>query len=59
MRQRLEAGQLKITGFFTDVRVRYVDAATLSQFDPSGTSFFNINTPEDLDRAREIASRGG
>jgi molybdopterin-guanine dinucleotide biosynthesis protein A len=58
MRQRLEAGQLKITGFFTDVRVRYVDAATLNQFDPSGHSFFNINTPEDLDRAREIASRG-
>jgi molybdopterin-guanine dinucleotide biosynthesis protein A len=54
MRRRLEAGRLKITGFFTDVRVRSIDAATLARFDPQGLSFFNINVPEDLTRAREI-----
>jgi molybdopterin-guanine dinucleotide biosynthesis protein A len=54
MRRRLESGRLKITGFFEDVRVRLVDAATLAVYDPEGLSFFNINTPEDLERARLI-----
>lgn len=58
MRRRLDAGQLKISGFFADVRVRYVDAATLTQLDPEGLSFFNVNTPEDLERARQILARG-
>ncbi len=59
MRRRLEAGRLKITGFFEDVRVRYVDEATLRQLDPEGLSFFNINTPDDLRRAVELAQRLG
>lgn len=59
MRRRLEAGRLKITGFFEDVRVRYIDEATLRQFDPAGLSFFNINTPEDLQRAVDLAQRLG
>ena len=27
------------------------------QFDPEGLSFFNVNTPEDLERARQILAR--
>lgn len=54
MRRRLESGRLKITGFFDDVRVRYIDTDALAPLDPDGLSFFNINTPEDLDRARQI-----
>jgi molybdopterin-guanine dinucleotide biosynthesis protein A len=54
MRRRLEAGRLKITGFFGDVRVRYVDRAALAEYDPEGLSFFNINTPDDLERARRL-----
>ena len=54
MRRRLEAGRLKITGFFEDVRVRYVEQAVLAKYDPEGLSFFNINTPDDLERARRL-----
>jgi molybdopterin-guanine dinucleotide biosynthesis protein A len=57
MKRRLEAGRLKITGFFEDVKVRYVDRTTLREIDPDGLSFFNVNTPEDLERAREIEAR--
>ena len=58
MRRKLEAGRLKITGFFEDVRVQYVEAVTLAELDPDGLSFFNVNTPEDLERARSVlASR--
>ena len=57
MRLRLEGGRLKITGFFEDVRVRYLEAAVLTRLDPQGHSFFNINTPEDLERARAILAQ--
>ena len=57
MRRRLDAGRLKITGFFDDVRVRYVDAATLALLDPEGLSFFIVITPADLERARQLLQR--
>lgn len=43
--QRLEAGQLKITGFFEDVRVCQVPVEELRRFDPELRSFLNANTP--------------
>lgn len=46
---RLAADQLKITGFFGDVDVRFVDRNDIERFDPEGRSFANINTPDDLE----------
>jgi molybdopterin-guanine dinucleotide biosynthesis protein A len=57
MRRRLEGGRLRIRDLFDEVRVREVPAEVLRRLDPRGLSFFNINTPEDLQRAREILSR--
>ena len=54
MRRRLEAGRLKITGFFEEVRVRTIGESVLRAHDPDGHSFFNINTPDDLTEARRI-----
>jgi molybdopterin-guanine dinucleotide biosynthesis protein A len=34
--------------------VRAVPAAVLAREDPRGRSFFNVNTPEDLRRARAL-----
>lgn len=53
--KRLRAGQLKISGFFDDVSVRYVPENDIKLFDPDLLSFFNINRPEDLARAMELA----
>ncbi len=52
---KLRAGQLKISGFFDDVAVRYVPEDEIREFDPDLLSFFNINRPEDLARATELA----
>lgn len=52
---RLRAGQLKISGFFDDVAVHYVPESDIRRFDPDLLSFFNINRPEDLSRAVELA----
>ncbi|NCF66623.1 MAG: NTP transferase domain-containing protein [Chloroflexi bacterium] len=46
--KHLEAGKLKITGFFAEVRVYFVEQKEIERFDPQGRSFTNINTPEDL-----------
>jgi len=54
----LAAGGLKIVSFFPEVRVRYVEEQEISLFDPQCLSFFNINTPGDLEKARNLARRG-
>ena len=55
--QRLQTGQLKAAGFLDLVQVRYVDEDEARRFDPELLSFFNVNRPEDLARAIEIAGR--
>ncbi|MYC32707.1 MAG: molybdenum cofactor guanylyltransferase [Chloroflexi bacterium] len=55
--QRLQAGQLKAAGFLDLVRVRYVGEGEARCFDPELLSFFNVNRPEDLAQAIEIAAR--
>lgn len=44
----LKAKRLKITGFFDQVRVHFVERETIARFDRAGRSFANVNTPEDL-----------
>lgn len=53
---RLQAGDLKISGFFDEVRVRYLEEGEVRQFDPDLLSFFNVNSPEDLARAHALAA---
>ena len=53
----LSAGSLRIVGFFPEVRVRYVEEEEISLFDPQFISFFNINTPADLEKARSLARK--
>ncbi len=46
--EKLKAKQLKITGFYDQVAVRFVERAEITPFDAHGRSFANINTPEEL-----------
>ena len=55
IRKRLDADRLKVIGFYDDVRVRYLDEAEYTPIDPGGRSFYNVNTPEELARARRLA----
>jgi molybdenum cofactor guanylyltransferase len=50
----LEQGKKVIVELFNHVNVRYVEAEEIDQFDPKHLSFFNINTREDLERAKKI-----
>jgi molybdopterin-guanine dinucleotide biosynthesis protein A len=57
MEDLIKQGNLKVTGFFDSVKVRYVGEEELNRFDPEHLSFFNINTEADLKRARMLAAR--
>ena len=56
--RRLRAGELKIAGFFDDVRVRLVPEAEIDEIDPDRLSFLNVNTPDDLERALALVEAG-
>ena len=55
---RVRAGELAVHTFLAGAVVDWIDGAALAALDPDGHSFFNVNTPEDLRRADEIAGRG-
>jgi len=54
----LKQGNLKVSELLNLVRVRYVEAEEIDQFDPKHLSFFNVNTEADLETARELAREG-
>ena len=55
----LAAGRYKIAGFFPNVRTHCVDTAELAFFDPDQISFFNVNTPQDYQRALAMLADAG
>lgn len=52
----LARGEQRMISYFADVRVREVQEAEWREADPAGLAFFNINTPEELARARELVT---
>lgn len=54
MERRLRAGRLKIVGFFDEVRVVRVPADQVARFEAPELVFMNLNTPDDLERARAL-----
>jgi molybdopterin-guanine dinucleotide biosynthesis protein A len=60
---QLDRGELRPVHLFDKVRTRRVEETTLRQIDPEGTTFFNMNSPEDymeaLRRWRAARARAG
>ena len=55
MERRLRAGRFKIVGFFDEVRVLEIEEAAVRRLADPAIVFMNVNTPEELARARELA----
>jgi len=53
---QLRAGRLKIVGFLPAVRVIEISEAEVAQHRAPDVAFMNVNTPEELARARAIAT---
>jgi molybdopterin-guanine dinucleotide biosynthesis protein A len=54
--KRIAEGRKQVVGFFADVRVRTLDVAEITRWDPDLLSFFNANTPEAMLVAARIGS---
>lgn len=54
LEQTLADGHKRMIAFYSQVQVRKFEGDDLTQLDPQGLSFFNVNTPEDLAAAECI-----
>jgi molybdopterin-guanine dinucleotide biosynthesis protein A len=52
IKNMIDQGKRKVISFFDLVSVNYISPAEIQQFDLDGRTFFNLNTPEDLEKAR-------
>ncbi len=59
MQGLLEQNELRISALFSMVRVRYIEEAEINRFDPEHLSFSNINSQDNLEKARKRAARKG
>ena len=58
MHATLASGQRQIAAFFPAVRVAFVEPEETLRYDPTGRSFLNVNTPEQMAEAeRELKVR--
>jgi molybdopterin-guanine dinucleotide biosynthesis protein A len=57
--RRLETGDLKAISFHTDVSVGILSLAEVKAFGDPDEMFFNVNTPDDLERAEALWRRRG
>jgi len=55
VKRQLDRNELRIQSFFAEVKVRYVRESEIKKYDPEGISFLNVNTEDDLRKARLIA----
>lgn len=61
LERQLERGESRMIDLFDQVRTCTIEPEEVRRFDPEGWSFFNVNTPEDYERALRRAAelRGG
>lgn len=53
----LEQGERRMISFYPQVKVRIVSSEEVAEYDPTGRSFFNVNTPEDLAEAERLLAK--
>lgn len=56
IRKKIEADDLRMISFHSEVQVRVLNDKEIERFDPAHLSLLNVNTPEDLRVAAEIAT---
>lgn len=53
--EHIGRGDFRTTSWLEQITIRRIDEDTIRRFDPELRSFFSVNTPQDLERARTIA----
>ncbi len=52
----LQAGRWRVDAWFGSVRIRFLTSREIARHDPRRRAFWNVNTPEDLLKAEQVAS---
>ena len=55
IQRQLSRNELRIKCLFDKVKMRYIGQDDVKKYDPKGIAFFNVNTEDDLKKARSIA----
>lgn len=50
----IRAEKRRVDAWYAQARIRFIPYETVLQYDPSGRSFLNVNTPEELAEAEKI-----
>jgi molybdopterin-guanine dinucleotide biosynthesis protein A len=58
IQEALAQDRWRVDSWFPKVQVRVLEPASYQLMDPKGLAFMNVNTPEDLLRAEELAMEG-
>jgi molybdopterin-guanine dinucleotide biosynthesis protein A len=51
----VESGKRRADAWFNQVNIRYMNPGEIHPYDPDNLAFLNINTPEELEDAEELA----
>lgn len=51
----IDADQWKVIAWFPQVKVRVLTPKEITEYDPSGLAFWNVNTPEEFSKAETLA----
>jgi molybdenum cofactor guanylyltransferase len=57
LEEQISKDKMKISDLFSEINVRYVEAAEIERYDPQHLSLFNINSEADLKRAKAIVEK--
>jgi molybdopterin-guanine dinucleotide biosynthesis protein A len=52
--ESLRSGRIKVTGWFEHAKVHTLERSIVQRYDPMLLSTFNMNTPEDLETAKQM-----
>ena len=52
----IAADQWKVIAWFPEVKVRVLTSDEIKASDPTGLAFWNVNTPEEFEKAEELAT---
>lgn len=57
IKKLLEQNELKISRLLSMVNVKYIGKDEIDKYDPEHLSFFNVNSQDDLEKARRLAAQ--
>lgn len=53
--QSIQEDHWRVDSWFSKVKIHFFEEAEIQTYDPNLMSFWNVNTPEELEKARQIA----